>query len=472
MPRPIFLLALTLALAAPLPAQDGSPTAVLDRGIARMGGDSLLRTVHALRLDVLTQWLRTEFGEAPFQDAPSLERNVELRDYASGAWRNSRYFSLDATAPGLVVVVDDTIATMGRVMQRDDPTLTWGPLNIAYVDERRELFAFAPERLLLTLRDDPTRRALPDTILDGVRHVRLAAVVDGWPSVTFLSRQTGLPTLVRFRADEVNDFGLAPWGEHEVEFWYTGWRPVAPGVLLPRQRDVRRVGRPYKRMTVLSAAVNPPLGADSFAVADSVRAAYLATARAPMWDVPLEGGARLVDGDFAVMPGFTGSAGAVRVGGEWVVFETGQAAGAMAAVAAWLGQQDAATPIGAGFATSVRTGNGGAPWFGTAHRPVYAGPAAARLLDHVPGAAAAVTPIREARWLRIGSDSVWVEPVSGPDLDGALAVYVPTLEWLWSPFSASPFHGPEQQALVARLAERGFAVRRTGGPGALLTPAR
>ena len=200
MPRPISLLALTLALAAPLPAQDGSPTAVLDRGIARMGGDSLLRTVHALRLDVLTQWLRTEFGEAPFQDAPSLERNVELRDYASGAWRNSRYFSLDATAPGLVVVVDDTIATMGRVMQRDDPTLTWGPLNIAYVDERRELFAFAPERLLLTLRDDPTRRALPDTTLDSVFYHLADARTFACSREAISSTHTGLSTRRRLRA--------------------------------------------------------------------------------------------------------------------------------------------------------------------------------------------------------------------------------------------------------------------------------
>ncbi|MBL0179389.1 MAG: hypothetical protein IPP98_09735 [Gemmatimonadetes bacterium] len=49
----------------------------------------------------------------------------------------------------------------------------WGPLNLAYVDERRELFAFAPERLVLQLRHDPALRQLADTTIDGAAHARL-----------------------------------------------------------------------------------------------------------------------------------------------------------------------------------------------------------------------------------------------------------------------------------------------------------
>ena len=76
--------------------------------------------------------------------------------------------------------------------------------------------------------------------------------------------------MVRFRADETNDMGLAPWGLHEVEFWYSNWALVPPGVMLPRQRDVQRVGKPYKRMTVLQAMINAPAPADSFAISDSL----------------------------------------------------------------------------------------------------------------------------------------------------------------------------------------------------------
>jgi len=134
----------------------------------------------------------------------------------------------------------------------------WAPLNIAYVDERRELFAFAPERLVFSLRHASALRALNDTLIGGQAHARLATTVDGWPSTVFVRRSDALPATVRFRADEKADFGLPPWGVHEVEFWYSDWQTVPGGALLPRQRDVRRFGHPYKRMTVLAMQVNAP----------------------------------------------------------------------------------------------------------------------------------------------------------------------------------------------------------------------
>ncbi len=164
------LLALIL-LAPPLAAQE-TTTQLLDRGIARMGGDSLLRSISSIRLEVLTEWKRTMFETSPLSDLPSYEHNVELRDYTTRAWRNSRYFSPIAPTPGVTDVVVDTIAIRAFPIPNAD-TMRWTPLNLAYVDERRELFDFAPERLLLELRHNPTVRALPDTAIDGLPHARL-----------------------------------------------------------------------------------------------------------------------------------------------------------------------------------------------------------------------------------------------------------------------------------------------------------
>lgn len=462
---------LLVASPAVLPAQaPTSATALLDRTIARMGGDSALRSIRSLRLDMMTQWARTTFANRPFADLPSYERNVELRDYATGSWRNTRQFLGGGPATGIVDVVRDTIAV--RLMPAaPNAAPTWGALNLAYVDERRELFAFAPERLVLQLRHDPALRALPDTLIDGEAHARLQATVDGWPATIFLRKGDALPTMIRFHADEVADFGLAPWGRHEVEFWYSGWQRVAPGVLLPRQRDVRRLGVPYKRMTVLAMAVNAPAPADSFAVSDSLARVYLATEHRPMWQVDLGSMGKVVRERFATTPPMLGTPGAVQIGGQWVLMETAQHEGAAGLVTAWLGQIAPGVPIGAGIATMPAPSNGGARWFTGKTQPLYVASGAAPIIRRVTGRAAPGTVVTTPRWIRIGSDSLWLEPFTAPDLIGAMAVYSPTLKWLYLPAAGAPSHQTEQAALISRLAARGMAVEWIGSARSLVTAA-
>ena len=463
--RVFTALRLTLAVcpivgSAHAQAPDPVTAALLDRAIARMGGDSALRSIQTLRLDVMTQWVRTNFASQPFADAPSYERNVELRDYANRAWRNTRTFVGGGPAISITDLVRDTVAA--RLMPRGpNAPPEWGPLNLAYVDERRELFAFAPERLVITLRDDANVRRLADTTMDGEVHARLHATVDGWPTTLFLRQADALPMMVRFRADEHNDFGLAVWSEHEVEFWYSQWVRVAPGVLLPRQRDVRRVGKPYKRMTALALSVNAPAPADSFTITEAVAAGYLASERRPMWDVPLTD-ARLRDSAFVTLPQFLGSAGAVRIGGAWVVFETAVHDGAMARIGEWLAATTPDLPIAAGIVSTASAINGGVRWFSAKRLKVFAAPAAEPVVRMATGGRGAATIITESRWVRVGSDSLWLEPVTAPDFSLVLAVYSPTLRWLYWPMAGSPTHQVEQEALTARLAARGLPVERVG----------
>jgi hypothetical protein len=464
-----MLAAQVLAAQPPAAMPAVSPAAaLLDRTIARMGGDSALRAIRTERLDVMTQWARTTFATRPFADQPSYERNVELRDYGTNAWRNTRSFLGGGPAMSIVDVVRDTIAARFAPTSATGAAV-WAPLNLAYVDERRELFALAPERLVLTLRHDAALRALPDTTIDGDGHARLAATVDGWPVTLFVRRSDALPVMVRFLADEVADFGLAPWGRHEVEFWYSGWQRTAAGVLLPRQRDVRRVGQPYKRMTMLSMQINAPAPADSFSISDSVAAAYLATERRPMWRVNLATSARVMRDRFAVLPPMVGSPGAVQIGGLWVLLETAQHEGAVSLISDWLATQRPALRIGAGIVAMPATSNGGARGFATAQRPLYIAPGAAPFVRRIAGRANAGVVVTSPRWVRIGADSLWLEPFSAPDLAGALAVYSPSLRWLYLPTAGSPSHQPEQAALMARLAARGMPVEWIGSARSLVS---
>jgi hypothetical protein len=448
---------------------DPVAAAVVERAISRMGGEAALRGVKSLRLDVMTQWRRTNFSDHPSADRPSYERNVELRDYETRSWRNTRTF-LPGTGES-VDVVRDTVGA--RRISGPDGRVMSMPLNIAYIDERRELFGFAPERLLLLARDSGGLRALGDTTIAGVRHARVATTIDRFPATIFLNRADGLPAMVRFRADEDNDFGLAPWGVMDVEVWFTGWSRFPPGVLLPRQRDVHRVGRPYKRMTVLAATINAPAPADSFAIADSLVAAYHATQRKPMWDTWADSAA-VVDKDFVTFPPLTGTLGAVRIGGTWVLMEAGQSIGATKRVSAWFAAHAAGTPIGAAIVTHGGPGSGGAAWLAGQGIPVFVAPSAAANMQRIvpAGARAGVRALVGSRWVRVGTDSLWLEVVDIPDFTGVLAIYSPTHRWLMSPLviGRGPITQPEQDSLIARLRGRGLPVEWLGSVRTLRAP--
>lgn len=440
--------------------------ALIERAVTRMGGEPALRAITSLRQDVMTTWQRTAFGDHPYADAPSYERHVDLRDYTTNAWRNTRTFLPGSGSS--VDIVRDTVG--GRTATGPNNQQQIQPLNIAYVDERRELFAFAPERMLLLARDAGGLRTLADTTIDGVIHARIATTVDGFPATWFMRSTDGLPAMVRFVADETNDFGLAPWGEQEVEIWYSAWGRVAPGILYPRQRDVRRVGRPYKRMTSLAITINAPAPADSFAIADSVVQRFLLSERRPMWAVPLDS-TKIESDAFASFSPWIGAAGALKVGGKWVLIETGQAAGAARNAAEWLARRTGA-PVAAGIAARTSTGNGGARWFVDERLPLYTARGATRMLRQIVGTArwSRATPVTTSRWVRIGSDSLWLEPIDLPDTPGALAVYSPAHRWLYSPvYGALPYQ-VEHDALIARLRARGLAVEWAGGARGFRTP--
>lgn len=465
--RPTSLGALSLlailssALPAQRPANDPKALALIDRGIERMGGEAALRGVRGIRMEVMTQWQRTAFGTHPYADLPSYESNVELRDYDTRSYRRTTLAFRGNTNPTRIVIVKDSVAAMW-IANTANPTTAFRPLSIAYVDERRELFAFAPERMLLVAREAGGIRALRDTTIDGVAHARVTAMLDGFPATFFLRRTDGLPSLVRFIADETNDYGLALWPPMEVEFWYSGWALLPPGVLLPHQRDVRRVGRPYKRMTVLAAVVNPPLVADSFAISDSLAKAYLATGTKPMWQAPFDS-AKIVADNFAAFPPFSGLSGAVKIGGKWVLIETGQAGGSARLASAWLARTTPSTPIGAGIVSMQTNTNGGIAWLAEQHIPFYIAPGAAAIADHILGARrASATLLAGARWIKVGTDSLWLEPLDLPDLPGTLAIYSPTHRWLYLAVAGAPHVQVDLDSLTSRLRARGMPIEWLG----------
>lgn len=451
-------LAVGLAAAAPRPAGAPDPraAAALDTALARMGGADQLRQIERARFEMMTQWQRLSFDPSPYPDQPSYERHTDVRDYAVPAWRNTRRFSNGAAQMEITDIVRDSVGI------RLGTTGTWGPLNVAYVDERREIFAFAPERLLLAARGATDLRALGDTTMGGAVHARVAATVAGFPTTLFLRRGDGFLAMARYHAAQVNDLGLAPWGDMEVEMWYSRWRnfPVAERgrIAYPTQWDVRRVGRPYKRLSVLAATFNGAATPDSFTVSDSLRGIYLAQHNAPMWDVPMDS-ARIIDGRFAAIGR---AAAAVKLGRTWVLLEGSATPMRTEREVRWLQGADAGAQIAAGIVTVPNAGLGGVAWLAERRLPLYTAPGATPAVTAILRnwrQPTAVTAIGAGRWLRIDGDSMWVEPIDLPDGRGALVAYVPSLRWLYSGLAVLPV---QLDLVLAHARARGWAVERVG----------
>jgi hypothetical protein len=454
-----------------------APAAVasLDTAIARMGGRETLERVQRVRFEMMTLWQRMTFDDRPADIIGTYELHSDLRNYTLGAWRNTRRFvSGPVMQEGTDIVLED-VAVRRPPPLPNGMASPWAPLSIAYVDERKEIFAFTPERLLLAARAATDLRALADTTIAGTPHARVSATVAGFAATIFLRRTDGLLAMARYRAAQPNDFGLAPWGNMQVEMWYSRWTkyplPGTPGMAYPTQWDVKRVGRLYKRLVVLSANFDAAAPPDSFAVSDSLRTAFATgAANKPMWDLPMDS-ATVIDSRFAQFgrPGATQAA--VKLGSRWVMLEGTTVPQRNDTDLAWLDGLDASATPGGLLVTVPNTGRGGAVWFVKRKLPVYVAPGEATpmavTLENWNQPRAAQTVLAKPQWIRVGGDSLWVEPIDYPDLAGSLVAYVPSLKWVYSGAAVTALN---VDLLVARIRERGWAVERIGSVRGVVQP--
>jgi hypothetical protein len=214
---------------------------------------------------------------------------------------------------------------------------------------------------------------------------------------------------------------------------------------------------------------------DSFAVSDSLRAAFVATQRHAMHDTPLDS-ARLVDGTFATFGPFGPPVGAVKLGGAWVLLETGQAGLNAERSAAWLRQAEGnagSGRIAGALVTIPYAGNGGVTWLARQGTPLMVAPGARPFVDAMlkfdgtaPRAGALAT-VTTGRWLKVGTDSLRLEPIDLPSGRGALVVYAPSLKWAYAGMLASPL---DMEAIMARASERGWSVERIGSRRGIAMP--
>jgi len=429
-----------------------TPAALLGRAVARSGGDSALRAVRTARYEYVTQWMRTSFERLPAPAASGLEVNTDWRDYPRGIWRYERRFL------GSPVMIRDLV--------RDSVAITdlgqgWTPLSGAYVHERDEIFLAAPERLLLRAHDEALGgrvRTGADTVIGTGTHARLHASLDGRDITLFLRRSDAQLTGIRYRAAQPWDFGLAAWGEMEVETWYSRWTVSGP-YLVPFDYAIHRVGRPYKRLSIVRVQLNVPVAEDSVLVPEPLRARYLAEQRRAMFDVAVDSVTVSPDG-FARF-GVPGTPlGALRASGGWLLLGSGAAPLITDRALARLRQTG--VPVLAALLGTMSAGSGGgAPTLARAGVSLLASgtarPFLAAMFRQQGLDPREITWITEPGWRIVAGDSLWLEPADLPDVEGALLAWDPTRRWLY----AGDGPGPAQiRGALAVAATRHWPVER------------
>jgi hypothetical protein len=453
----------------------GPAVPALDTAIARMGGEGVLGKIERVRFEMMTLWQRMSFDQRPSDLIGSYELHSDLRNYSIGAWRNTRRFVSGPTLREMTDVVQRDVAIRRFPANPDGTLAPWAPLSIAYVDEKKELFAFAPERLLLAARAAGDLRTLSDTMLAGAAHARLGATIDGFPATIFLRKTDGFLAMVRYRAGQPNDFGLAPWGDMEVEVIYSRWAKYpmtgTAGVAYPGQWDIKRVGQMYKRLTVLAANFDAAAPADSFAISDSLRGVFASSsASRAMWDVPMDS-AKILEPRLARLGNLGQAQAAVKFGNRWLFLEGTAMPQRNATDVQWLQTADAGSAIGGLLITLPNTGRGGAAWFAEKKLPVYVAPGAevpmAATMKNWKQSPSVSTVLAKPQWIRLGGDSLWVESIDYPDMPGALVAYVPSMRWAYSAAAASTLNF---DLLVARVRARGWNVERVGSLRSLTQP--
>lgn len=244
-----------------------------------------------------------------------------------------------------------------------------------------------------------------------------------------------------------------------MEVWYSNWRTFGE-ISMPTQWDILRVGRPYKRMTVMAAAINPDFAPDSFEVSEELRTSFLA-ARGPMHDRPVDS-VTVVRPGLIQLYGFGAPAGAVQVGDGWLLLEAGQtplnlSRGRQALAGAGVGALHGAV-VGV-----ARPGNGGVVALVEEGMKVYTSPASSRfvatMLESADERTPGIEPVTRHRGLAFDGDVVFLEVIDLPDTPGSMVLHVPRLRWLYVPDALTPL---DVRMALDRAANLGWVVEGVG----------
>lgn len=270
-----------LSSVAPVVAQDEAPAARVRAAVRAMGGETTLRGLDRVHLEVVGHRFMVEQSERP--EGPYIPAYVEVEE------------TLDLDDGGLVRV--RTVRTPGQafesgvVVADGVVAASFGertfPGRPSQLDDARRRLELGPERVLLTALAAADLHAVPDTIVQSVPHHRVGFTWRGAEVVLYLNARTRLPTAIEIHEARPDDMMWNVWGDVVERTWLSYWTLEDGGLRYPRQWDEETNGWPIRTRIVTGLDLDPQLAADAFAIAPEIREAFAARPARTIDEVPL-----------------------------------------------------------------------------------------------------------------------------------------------------------------------------------------
>jgi hypothetical protein len=110
----------------------------------------------------MTLWQRMTFENRPSDLIRTYELHSDLRNYSLVSWRNTRRFVSGPAMQEMTDIVQKDVGARRFPPTPDGAASPWTPINIAYVDERKEISRRARRLAPRSRRIARAMCALPD----------------------------------------------------------------------------------------------------------------------------------------------------------------------------------------------------------------------------------------------------------------------------------------------------------------------
>lgn len=244
---------------------------LLSEALKALGGESKLRAIETVQLDLTASRQYVEESERPegpfIQD---LQHVTEIHDFKNGRMRREDkveipYFPVEPFTTTWVADRDTAISIRGGKPSPGSATL---------VAEAADRLALSPEHVLLSALDSDKLACDGDTVLGSVPHNVIKFPLQGFPARVFINANTKLPGMVESSGPLARGGFWRYLGDIDMKVRWTSWSMQKGGVHYPLQWNVERNGLPDEVFFVHQVVFNPALESGLLSIPDDVRAQF------------------------------------------------------------------------------------------------------------------------------------------------------------------------------------------------------
>ena len=274
--RTVFVVALLsfMAAANAVDGPDMSARTEIKTAITAMGGEDLLKSVHAIQYsavghrNMLEQSLRPDgpWWQDYFQGTLTRdfeEQRLRLSNSDRGYSSNQWWLQHESWDGGTDIVYSgDAVALVsGGKFSR---------VSNYYLQYARDQLAMDPVQLLLGAAASTDLHTEPDRQFHGFIHHVVAWTWQGVTVHLLLNGYTGLPEKVEWTRAYPYDTFWNVWGDVKTELVFGMWALEPDGLRYPRQWSQTRNGAEDTDVSITSLTVNPPLDDLRLSIPDQV----------------------------------------------------------------------------------------------------------------------------------------------------------------------------------------------------------